>query len=448
MSIIYNTHKCQPFYNNYGPLNVMRNGKKIAGWSKKSIALGGNSYPPSHVLTGTYNDKLEFILKGGTTEKAQEQIGTWKQIVQNPKPCTSRQNGISTRTGQVSYGNDYIEMETGNSNKCAIDLHLPYPIQTRHTFLCALFPSIEVTQATSYMEFSMNTSSSKLVDMTVDINGYNEWVKGIVWRVSEYDDNYDYITLTLYGSYYGEYIHFNRVAVIDLTLLLGDDNLQISSFYNNNIDELTTLASNVFNIDPTPEATTETVIPGIVIPYLSSPITPDTPGEIEAEEVMIKSESTGGVEESVVYNLHTWEELRQDGTISSYGQIKEIGDINWSDEGNNKFGWNAYNDIIRTESVFMDYYPRVSSLVELASVDYGFFINIDTRKVYIKDKDCLDPQSFKANRQNGKIYYYSGIVTRRSVDINTIHTFPYTTTVTTSSDATVSYKKWDESQPD
>ena len=83
MSIIYNTHKCQPFYNNYGPLNVMRNGKKIAGWHKVSEGFNKNESPKT--LQGTYNDPLQFTMHGETFQDSTPYV-MWNNSTLNYNP--------------------------------------------------------------------------------------------------------------------------------------------------------------------------------------------------------------------------------------------------------------------------------------------------------------------------------------------------------------------------
>lgn len=433
MSVIYNTNKCQPFFNGYRPLNVMRNGRKIAGWTNKS--KGGNNN--SITLTGTYNDKLDYSLHGKTKIETSACIGTWRQLVQNPRPCTERTTGISRRgSGVLTFEDNGIILKNDDSGKGAFRVLLPYALQQGHRYFIGLFYERAVVEGSTYFSVAFNTSA---------VMQYNYNRLGYVLYAREYEDGVNTITFTLNGSNpNNESIYVNRIMVVDLTTLWGNDNLADSaSYYNSDFRNMSTLIYYLEEVDPTPEATTETIIPNVESPFFSGDPTPINPCNVIPDEVWI--ETTDRITRN---DLYSWDTLYSGGYIISYGKTARIEDLNWSYYNSNIFYWNGTNELYRPEEVYMNYYKKVDNFADLANEDYAYWVNTSNNRVYIKDIEYSNATDFKNARAEGLIYYYSATSTRRDTEVNKPNTSPYTTIVNSNSNYTVTYKKWDDSQPD
>lgn len=440
MSVIKDTKLCQPFNNDYGPLNVMWNGKKIAGWSNKSKGCNNTSI----TLTGTYKDKLDYIIHGKTKIEGGATTGTWRQLVQNPRPCTERTTGISRRgSGVLTFEDDGIRLKNDDSGKGAMRVLLPYALQEGHKYFIGLFLKGAGLEVTTYISAAFNTTGTMVFN-------YNKLA--YVLYAGEYEDGVNTVTFTINGSNPNkESIYVNRIMVVDLTTLWSNDNLADSaSYYNSDFSNMSTLIYYLEEVDPTPEATTETIIPNVESPFFSGNPTPINPCDVIPDEVWIETSDGVSTDRIARDDLHVWDELHSSGKISSYGAVKTFGEINWSDDTDdaNIFYWNGASDIYKTENVFMDSYKRVETYDELHGSDYAYWVNDSNKRVYVKDKDISAVVDLKDIRGNCKIFYHKSWSDATETKVELPVTYPYTTLVKTNTDCTVTYKKWDDSETD
>lgn len=457
MSIIYNQNFCQPFYNGYKPLNVMRNGRKIAGWSKKSKA-GNNE---SLFLTGTYDDYLEYQLHGKTVVEGAPHIGEFKQHCSNSWPSNARTNDISRRGyGSLVYRNDAqgLQVICDEDNMCRWRMLNLLPIENRHIYLIAIFTSLALS-ANGSIRCVFNTGTGNLINCPNATIRYNCYAT--VWNSESYNTDYDNLTYE-YSAPEGEYIYINRFMIVDLTRLWGADNVQAASYYNSNPAILQQAVKDVLEVDPylieypsveAPEqAYTSYDVNDIDIPYLRS-ISPITPATIKPDDY-IWLQADDNVSEYNYFirdDLHIWDTLIFSdfgNRILSYGDKKTIGELNWSTSGDSIFITNGSDYLYRPEYVYLDYYPQALDQASLENMDYGYFVG-SNKVLYIKDHDFNDASLFKSSRANGSILYYSSTsTTREATNITKLVTYPYSTHVMSNSSFTISYKKWDNSAND
>lgn len=442
MSVIKDTKLCQPFNNGYGPLNVMWNGKKIAGWSNKSKGCNNTSI----TLTGTYKDKLDYTLLGKTKVEGSPFIGTWRQSVKNPRPCLERTNDILKRgNGVLTFEEDHILVQTDESGKAAIRVFLSEPLQPRHKYLVCLFYSKAYTGDVTYFQVEANTKHG----IMMYLSGYS--CLSLVLKAQQYDD-VEYFVVRMYGTAgLNEGIKITRIMLVDLTDLWGDSNLASDiNYYNSVYSNMANLMWYTQDVDPTPDSTTETEVPNIESPYLPATVSPDSPGKLTTEEVWVETSDGVSTNKITRDDLHVWDELYSSGKINSYGAVKTFGEINWSNDTNNAniFYWNGASDIYKTENVFMDSYKRVETYGELHGSDYAYWVNDSNKRVYVKDKDISDVVDFKDIRANCKIFYHKSWPDATETKVELPVTYPYTTIVKTNTDCTVTYKKWDDSETD
>lgn len=441
MSVIKDTKLCQPFNNDYGPLNVMWNGKKIAGWSNKSKGCNNTSI----TLTGTYKDKLDYILHGKTKIKGGATTGKWIQLVKNPKPRTDRTEWIEGKEGTVTFTNSGVEMWVGES-MCRIGVQLSRFIQNNHIYLI-FFTASGAWGDGAYFRAGANSSTKKFRPLEEHFYYF-----AVVYDAGIYNSRYDYIDLDLIcSSPYSDYITVDDLMMVDLTELWGSDKVEDPSYYNNSYDNMKACVERVVSVNPTPDATTESEVPNVEIPYFSTVISPESPTTLTTEEVWIETSDGVSTDRITRDDLHVWDELYSSSKkISSYGAVKTFGEINWSDDTDdtNIFYWNGSSDIYKTENVFMDSYKRVETYDELHGSDYAYWVNDYNKRVYVKDKDISAVVDFKDIRGNCKIFYHKSWSDATETKVELPVTYPYTTLVKTNTDCTVTYKKWDDSETD
>lgn len=440
MSVIKDTKLCQPFNNGYGPLNVMWNGKKIAGWSNKSKGCNNTSI----TLTGTYKDKLDYTLLGKTKIKGGAATGTWVQLVKNPKPRTDRTEGIEGKKGTVTFKNYGVEMWVDDT-MCRIRVRLSRFIQNNHRYLIFL-SAYGVWGEGAYFIAGANSATAKFTFLEEHLFYF-----AVVYDAGIYNSNYDYIDLDLIcSSPHADYITVEDLMMVDLTELWGSDKVEKPSYYNDSYDNMKACVERVIAVNPTPDATTESEVPNVEIPYFSTVISPESPTSLTTEEVWIETSDGVSTDKITRVDLHVWDELYSSGKINSYGAVKTFGEINWSNDTNNAniFYWNGASDIYKTENVFMDSYKRVETYGELHGSDYAYWVNDSNKRVYVKDKDISDVVDFKDIRANCKIFYHKSWPDATETKVELPVTYPYTTIVKTNTDCTVTYKKWDDSETD
>lgn len=433
MSVIYNQNFCQPFYNGYRPLNVMRNGRKIAGWSNKSKGGENNSI----TLTGTYDDKLDFSIHGKTKLDIPPCIGTWNQSVINPLPCSDRTNDITRRLGKgvLTFLEDELKVENDDTCEAYFSVNLGSEVVRGHTYLIGIYYRMAVFEGTTHFTAGFNSVDT----MHPNYGGR----LGLVYRAGQYDEGETRIFFTLKGSLpSGELIYIKRFICVDLTALWGDENVQLPNYYNYDYNNMYYLFAHLEEVDPTSTATTDTIVPDVESPYFSGNPTPNNPCNVVPDEVFI--ETTSRITRN---DLYSWDTLYSGGYIVSYGKVVQIGDLTWTYNNNNIFLWNGTNEIYRPEEVYMNSYKKVDTFNDLANESYAYFVN-SNKMVFIKDKDYTDATNFKNDRADALIYYYSSTSSRREVEVEKPNTTPYTTTVTSNTSYTVTYKKWDNSAND
>lgn len=457
MSVIYNQNFCQPFYNGYRPLNVMRNGRKIAGWSKKSKA--GDS--EGLFLTGTYDDYIEYQLHGRTVVEGAPHIGEFKQHCSNSWPSSARINDISRRGyGTLVFKQEFqgLQVICDENNMCRWRMFNLLPIENKHKYLIAIFTSLALsTNAT--LKATFNTGTENLVNCPDATMRYNCYAK--VWDSGTVNTDYDNVTYT-YNGPSGDYLYINRFMIVDLTRLWGADNVQAITYYNNNPAILQQAVRDVLEVDPylieypsesaPSEAYTSYDVNDISIPYLRS-ISPQTPATIKPDDY-IWLQTDDNVSEYNYFirdDLHVWDTLIYSdfgNRILSYGAKKTIGELNWSTNGDSIFITNGSDYLYRTEYVYLDYYPQALDQASLDTMDYGYFVG-SNKVLYIKDHDFTDASTFKSSRADGSILYYSATsVSKEASNITKLVTYPYSTHVLGNSSFTISYKKWDNSAND
>lgn len=158
MSVIYNQKYCQPFYNNYGPLNVMRNGKKIAGWHKVSEGFDKNESPK--ILQGTYNDPLEFTMHGETYQDSTPYV-MWNNSVLNCKPWAGHVDNIIFNNCQylpAGSASDHIQVKVTQGELSWVEFRLDrLPVQGNRYLVLA-----EANLAVDYFYMSLGGIEGEL----------------------------------------------------------------------------------------------------------------------------------------------------------------------------------------------------------------------------------------------------------------------------------------------
>ena len=352
-------------------------------------------------------------------------VGDWKQYVKNPFPCTARQGDINKffPEGTLTFNNDYITLDTGNDGEVVVNFTLTDYLILGHKYLFYFdTPSYELQSGTTVM-YSVNTGSS----LTTTISGF-----AAILNISSYDDHTKSITIQINGP---GTMTIKKVNLIDLTELWKGEYTEV---------DVEDALSKVKQVDPAPFASTPltTIVP---IPYIPVKPTPMTPIEPTPKTVWIKANNN-----RVEAELHWTDEFICDGSkykINSYMKVVNIGDLDWvKGTGNNKFYWLGKNEVLRDEKVLSNYYPLVATRADLDRVDYGIYIEPNTfnKLVYIKDKDFNKPNLFKQARKDGKIYYYSGEVNRKEEGNMEFKCTPYSTTISTNTNNTITYKQWDD----
>ena len=158
MSVIYNQKFCQPFYTNYRPLKVMRNGKKIAGWHKVSEGFNKNESPK--ILQGTYNDPLEFTMHGETYQDSTPYV-MWNNSVLNCKPWAGHVDNIIFNNCQylpAGSASDHIQVKVTQGELSWVEFRLDrLPVQGNRYLVLA-----EANLAVDYFYMSLGGIEGEL----------------------------------------------------------------------------------------------------------------------------------------------------------------------------------------------------------------------------------------------------------------------------------------------
>lgn len=427
--IYYNGHKCVPFYNDYRPLNVMRNGKQLGGWRQVSEAIDNNQIE----LQNTYNDSLEYVVHGKSEQVAKlEHFVIMNQMVSVPNAMAETGGYYSatsyTSISQDSRGVQVIPAYSTSSTMVQVSL-CEYMVGSHRYMAVLKTPSDPQyinfrlhktgTNAPRYLrgEYAMYeidlTGSYDITDtnkcyLRCDRQGYNWWIQ-----------EFALIDITMaYGGI---------VSTTANRIELMSDILRKFGFPEYVLDGHS--ATEETNVDFSPNKNATNIVRG------GGEITPESPASVDPVTVTIVTNKSIGIWDGLQFG----DTCDQDGVIRRYTRTVHIYDLEWSVYSSANHIFSAPVKDILGDEIYMAQYTRYTNMSDWTK--WGFYFS--NGKLYVKDNMCSTVDEFIQKRGYSLIWYRGNYATRDKETPQPLLTSPYRTMVASNTDATITYKKFD-----
>lgn len=446
--IFYNENKCVPFYTEWRPLNVMKDGKKIAGWKEVSniVSTDTNVNVP---IEDTYNDKLQYVVHGRSVQPTEPSYVLWNQSFYNVMPTTQRTDNLIVVDGAGGSSvfwdgdDDYasgIWMYRGNGNN-SVSFKYDKGLIEGHEYMVYVDTADTITFNTPFYIESWHYSipyrviyGTQIGIFTAKSGDPNKITTSIPptsadWNIRILNQNSRLSAFCLH-----------RVMLIDLTLMFDGK----QGTFNKSYPELKEMVDDVINRTSQPISTVEdTKVPVEYEAYGGGGISPDHPVALEPVQIVVYTNKSVATWD----NLHFADEVHEDGRISRYTKTKHIYDCEWRESHIQSPVIECFRTTLSDHlsgDFYMGMYERVESLTDLADKDYGFYINNSTHTLYVKDKDIpTNPDEFIRQRGYSSFWYRGNIGTAYKMEGQELLTSPYRTVLGTNTDITYTYKKFD-----
>lgn len=425
----------------------MRNGVKIAGWKEVSDTADRRSLK---LIQNTYNDRLKYTIHGRSRQEWNPSYALFNQMFYNVMPTTQRTENLIVVDGAGGYSmfwdgdDDYasgIWMYRGNGNN-SVSFKYDKGLIEGHEYMVYVDTADTINFNTPfYLESWHYTIPYRVIGgvqigiFTAKSGDPNKVTTSIPptsadWNIRVLNQNSRLSAFCLH-----------RVMLIDLTLMFnGKQSLSTRSY-----QELKEMVDDAINKAGQPISTVDDIHVNVDYPAYGGGISPDNPVGLTPVEIQAHTNKSDAYWD----NLHFADEVNEAGQIRRFTKSRHIYDLEWTISSFTVSGIQilllaTVLDDHLSGDFYMSMYERIDNISDFLEKDYCFYINESSHRLYVKDKDIVQNiDEFIRQRGYGMLWYRGSVGTLYKMEAQELLTSPYQTNLSTNTDMTFTYKKFD-----